>query len=282
MSYWSLTNNSPAHQGVGDGIGTTLLAAMVTTTAQDTKTAWVEITPSTDFAYEGFWFYGITDNPPGGTDAARTLIDIAVGAGGSEQIIMKNLYWGTGSANVNQCIELFVPLRVPSGSRLSVRMQCIGSSSVNYFDIAGIAKGNAHQPVFGNCITLDLTQAELDITTGRKFITSNTLHGGGAFVSLGTFPQDDIIGVKAFLFAQGGFGAQTPPVMRMKTNIAIGASGSQVNLVEGTFTYQDEEGIVTPPFSPLFYKSIYNNEVWVKALGSQGLKSRDIVFYGFF
>lgn len=91
----------------------------------DTKGSWVEITSSTTYAIKQL-VLGI--GQAGNFQASTTnwLVDIAMGASGSEVVLVPNLQMAANVQGDNIAPATFGPFSVtiPSGSRLAVRAQC--------------------------------------------------------------------------------------------------------------------------------------------------------------
>ena len=108
----------------------------------DTKGAYSEITASTTArARELIIAFGGRDN------SARSicdwLVDIAIGAGGSEQVIISNIHLYAQSSD--DALELYyvpLPLGFPEGVRLSARAQCsITDATDRLFDVIVFGMG---------------------------------------------------------------------------------------------------------------------------------------------
>lgn len=100
--------------GQTNGVG----AQLLTTTTANRKGAYTQLTAASSQDYSGFAI--------GGDTAAGNqfyLIDVAVGAGGSEQNILSNYQFGTGFVGQSpQSQTIMTP--VPKGTRISARAQC--------------------------------------------------------------------------------------------------------------------------------------------------------------
>lgn len=93
-------------------------------TTANTKGSWVQITSSTSFHHK---FLALTLNSGNNTALtnANFLIDIGVGAGGSETVLYENLSMiqGANEDRMNPAWFGFFPCDIPAGSRLAVRAQ---------------------------------------------------------------------------------------------------------------------------------------------------------------
>lgn len=85
----------------------------------NTKGLWFEMTPSTPYDTNGFFLTFGAGNVPS-ADYTSSLIDLAVGADGSEVPILNNVPFLRRRGGWQQA---FFPVSIPSGTRLSVRIQ---------------------------------------------------------------------------------------------------------------------------------------------------------------
>ncbi len=84
--------------------------------SNNTKGAWVEVAAATARRY--FWLGLATFNVSSETPK---LIDLAIGAAGSETILIPNLFCQSGGSGSYQIVSL--PVNIPAGSRLAARFQ---------------------------------------------------------------------------------------------------------------------------------------------------------------
>ncbi len=114
--------------GQNSGVGTVLQ----TTTTANRKSAYYQLAASTTSDYAGFivGFNMATVN-------LNFLVDIAVGAGGSEQNIISN-YWLTSALGdgIMNSVPIMVP--IPAATRVSARAQCGTASGLIGLTLYGI------------------------------------------------------------------------------------------------------------------------------------------------
>lgn len=93
----------------------------------DTKGSFVQLTASTAHDYIGLMGYLLTY---AGLDNTSGLVDIAIGASGSEQVIWPNipLTPNNASAFYPGIVVPFTPIPIPAGSRISARFQSTSTS----------------------------------------------------------------------------------------------------------------------------------------------------------
>lgn len=106
-------------------------------TVANTKGSYAQLTASSSRDYLGFMI-GFDNHGGGGVNPNAQLIDIAVGAAGSEKVIVPNIIQrmsNAGNSNmVSNCGPFFVP--IPAGTAISARSQC--SSTVSPERLIGV------------------------------------------------------------------------------------------------------------------------------------------------
>ena len=117
--------------GQTNGIGTVIL----TTTSANVKTAYVQLTASTGRDYAGF-FLG-TDGAVTAANQPTFLVDLAVGAGGSEKNIL-NTYLLRGNVTAPISCSNLIMIPIPSGTRISARAQSNQASSSYNLTLYGL------------------------------------------------------------------------------------------------------------------------------------------------
>ena len=102
----------------------------------NTKGSYVEVTSATTAAIK-WLIVAIGNKKNAGVTDCRWLMDIAIGAAASEQIIIPDLSLGTDSAaDLFYPLFLGLPVDIPLGSRIAVRAQCsITDATDRLFDI---------------------------------------------------------------------------------------------------------------------------------------------------
>jgi len=107
-----------------NGVGTTL-----TSTAANVYTPYAQLTAATTRDYAGF--VAGTDNV-----ASNVLLDVAVGAGGSEKNMLTRYYMGNGIAGLRLATDPIMTT-IPSGSRIAARADygAAGSFNVSLYGI---------------------------------------------------------------------------------------------------------------------------------------------------
>lgn len=100
------------------------------TTTANTKGSYVELVASSLFDATGI----VLNIGKAHSTQADFLVDIAVGAASSEQIIIENLLICKSSLVWAYADQLYVPISIPAGTRISARMQT--TDTIEYLDIS--------------------------------------------------------------------------------------------------------------------------------------------------
>lgn len=147
------------------GVSTSTSAGtLVTASASaNTKGSYVELASSTDFNAQGIF---VCFNKKQVSD--RYWVDIAVGAAGSETVIISNIVLRDENAD-GVHLKMYFPISIPAGSRLSARCQGdVGSVSM-YVSVIICSGGVSNQPVYSGVESIGLKHD----TDGTYFLTSS-------------------------------------------------------------------------------------------------------------
>lgn len=127
---------------VSEGRGSThYLATATASGSTNTKGSWSEVTSSLDREVCGFHLnvYSALNS----SERNRYLFDIGIGSAGSEVVVVPNLHWavyGATATSTEQISSLYIPLALPKGARLAVRVQSNVASQVLYFGLVPIVR----------------------------------------------------------------------------------------------------------------------------------------------
>jgi len=150
----------------GSTWGTVLTSDSVAHTEPATET---QLIASTAFDTDMVRIYFHTNS--GATTNSSSLVNIKVGAAGSEQTIIPNLiagFVGDGSTQSKRVYSF--PLRIPAGSRISATHRSIRTSTAVYCMIELLGGGDGHHWV----------------GTAVEAVGANTADSGGTSVTVGT------------------------------------------------------------------------------------------------
>lgn len=247
----------------------TLRYQMIADAAAHTKGTWAEVVSSTEHEVNGVHIL-ISDTGLSG-DTRRALIDIGVGAAGSETVLVPNIL---SSAPVDFAFlagnPLFLPIRIPAGTRVAIRMQSTTGSDPGYAFVA-FNYGDGLVPVFTGCDALG-------VTTGTTSGVSVTSAAGayGTYTSIATLSKS----YKAIL-----------PVLALSTaatnnsfvalEVAINR-GSDVTTFRRGFRSRAEDVIVPQGNLLPFYAKFYSGDVLKARTWASAAVPFGVALYGFY
>lgn len=124
MNSWPRSFRGTRVTQLGAVLATTKLLAVPAAAGANTKGSWVEVSASAPFDACGFYlqFGGFA------VTTQDLLLDIGVGAGGSEQVILSNLPISVGTGFVATAVQPFIPLAIKAGQRIAARIQSSAAS----------------------------------------------------------------------------------------------------------------------------------------------------------
>lgn len=119
---------NPEGAAGAEGIGISALTAKPYNTAftpgnSGVYGSWAQLTASTSRDYVGLVASFDANGGAADSNFNSALADISIGASGSEQIIIKDIFW----RNDQGMVTPFYPILIPAGSRLSVRGSLSGT-----------------------------------------------------------------------------------------------------------------------------------------------------------
>jgi len=233
MSDFSVIGGSQKYEDCGVNTAASIGLVITANSTINTKGSWIELIASTGFDYEALILAFNIDNSP------SFLVDLGIGAGGSEVVLVSNIYVAfAGSATqVTQTLE--IPINIPEGTRVSMRAQSTSSSFT--FDVKGTGKGNTlRQSVgLGRATTYGATTAD---STGALIDAGGTPNTKGAYTEITASTTDDI---KKLILCVGT-SITSVAINGSLFDIAIGAAGSEV--------------VITPE-SPLYAETSYDSHL---------------------
>jgi hypothetical protein len=149
----------------GVDAGTSLAVNVASHASANTKGSYVEIASSTAFHAQGIIVC------IGKTNVSdRFLIDIAIGAASSEYVVIPNLI--ARAENAAQITgQLFFPIAIPAGSRISARCQSATGGSSIRVAVTLCGGGFSNYPVYSGVEAIGISTANTD---GAFYQTSGT------------------------------------------------------------------------------------------------------------
>ena len=210
MSNWQLPADSKIETwGIVNSQGDLVTASAST----NTKGAWREMTASSGFDYQMIRVNLHNVKVPG----ERHLVDIGIGAAGSEQVVAENLFWDRYD-DISE-VALNMPLVIPAGTRVAARTQSdVASSTIRVYGhgFAGPWPAAVGFPL------ISALGAETADTTGILVDPGATANTKGAWAELVASTSRDIFSL-GILLGQNSDAALTAGLWLI--DIGIGGSG---------------------------------------------------------
>jgi hypothetical protein len=188
-----------------------------------TKGSYVELTSATDRNAAGFL---VTLEGNGG---GEYLVDIAVGAAASEQIICTNLHGVINAVNVRSW-EYFVPVPIPGGTRLAARMQSSSTTQVLYGSIS-LYHGGLMTP---SCALIESLNADTANSQGTLIAQGGANNTKGAYTQIVASTTRRYRGL---IISNGRRG--TVATQLFINDVAIGAAASEQIIIPNIYWSQN-------------------------------------------
>ncbi len=127
-----------------------------------TKGNYVQLEAATTYDWYGFWL--MCSGSSASANATNQLLDLAIGAAASEQIILPDFMSGW---HINQIpTPYFIPIYIPRGTRIAARVQAqIASDTVDVCIWGNASNSGLPGPLFSNCDAYGITSASSNGTT---------------------------------------------------------------------------------------------------------------------
>lgn len=221
--------------GTSNALGTAIAYSGSTNTK---NAAWTQLVAATSFDASGFIVDAVLQN-----DGRQSLVDIAIGAAASEQIIIANLL--VAPSRGYQYVQYYFPIPIPAGSRLAGKQQSNGTGSV-YLSFNFIARNMLPSSPLGLITTYG---ADLTDSGGTQIDPGGTADTEGAYSQItasATYP------IKQLIMAIGQQSNTTQTSQTQMIDLAIGPATETPlisNLGYGVNTFSDVGSpIVYGPF----------------------------------
>ena len=228
----------------------------ITAGAANTKGGWVEFFAS--IAFEVSAFEIITRLPSGSTNY-NYLIDIGIGAAGSEVVIVSNLYLSR-ETYYNSDVLIRLPFSIPQGTRISIRCQSSQASAVLLAGMYIQGQGFAPSQNLNRCYTLGAVPAT---SRGTQIDPGAVASTKGAWVEFSSSLPYPI----SFLACRIGMNANTAYTRaQFNMDVGIGAAGSEVVIVPDLiFSADSSNEAITPDFFENFISIAEGQRLVVRA-----------------
>ncbi len=177
MALWPLSD----FQAAQEGGSTTATSGTVSVTAASTahvKGAWQQLIASTTDEAYGLTFGYV--GPSSATTDASAVMDVGIGAAGAEVVLIPDLLIGAQSVFAEHTVRL--PIRVPRGSRVSVRIASSTASDAFPLHVYALSGGVVPAEAASVAESLGVGTASGGTSSGTPAAT----HTKGPWVELGT------------------------------------------------------------------------------------------------
>ncbi len=205
---------------------TSLLTAVTADATPHTAGAWVEMIASTAFTASAVALIAIGATATANTDTS-VLADIGIGGSGSEVAIVESI--PLGARPTKGFTEHRVPLSVPAGSRLSVRIRAAITVDTTNVQLR-IAGGGLHGPSgYGRATTYG---ADTGTSNGVTLTTPGATNTKGAWTQIVAATTNPC---RFLLAAPCLRAASTQLSVTGLIDIGVGGSGSEVVLIPDVY-----------------------------------------------
>lgn len=194
--------------------------------AANAKGAYAQLLAATTFQYSA-----LTINLVGiGGGGQCYLVDIAMGAGGAEQVVVPNILFDTARGIYQNAISITLPICLPTGARLSARVQEVGGAGTRDVQVGAVGRAGGFNRASASCGAVNCYGANVSTTNGVLVDSGATLNTFGAWTEITSATARDHAGLVAVLGTNQQTGALIDSHYHFQ--VAVGASGSEVALVE--------------------------------------------------
>jgi hypothetical protein len=217
--------------------------------AANAKGAWAQVVAATAFQYEALQVDLMEHNGSGGGECF--LVDIAVGASGSEVVIAPNILFDANRSGQGRLsIHLSLPLSVRAGSRIAVRCQDIGGAGTRIMRAGLVGKaGGANYP--RGCCGAITTYGAITASTNGTLVDQ-----GAVADTWGAWTQITATTSANHNFIQPVLGnnqqtSATGSAVNCDFQIAVGAAAAEQIIGQGSFGSMYETGYLAS-FEPIY------------------------------
>lgn len=239
MGDWALASGSRI-EVVGAVTGSTGGTTVTAAGSANTKGSWAQLVAATPCAASSLI---VTGNFTGGI---AHLLDIGVGASGSETVLVPDIH---ASCVSNNPIVVSFPIAIPAGARLAARLAASTASSTMSV-IAYLAKGGWPEPTARSLV--DTYGAAAATSRGASVDPGSTANTKGSWTQITASTTRRI---STLVVGVGNQRNTAPTAGAWFADIGIGASGSETVLIPNHRIVASANGSLLPSHS-LFPVSI--------------------------
>lgn len=216
---WPLSDAGISQTG-GVVAASSLPATVTADVTSHTKGAWTELIAATGLPASGLWVTSVGGINVTSTDTSM-LVDIGLGAAGSEQVVIANIPFGFVAAST----PIWVPLSVPDGSRVAARAQAAVSADTIQLQVL-MVNGGWHVSGGNRCTTYG---ADVTDSGGVTLTTVSGANAKGPWTEIAASTSSPMRWMTAMIIGQAGVSGWS--VGNALVDFAYGAAGSEQILV---------------------------------------------------
>ena len=249
MSDWPIAEISSSKFSESNGT-----IQVITSSKVNTKGAWSQVVGSTAYDYSGIIVWFDWSDPSG----HEYMVDVGIGAAGSEVVLVPNLSQSrcsTADRLAHTCI--YLPVRIPKGSRISLRSQSVVSGAQSSFvAVQGIVGGSPLEISGVDCLG-----ANASLTTGVS-VTPGANGTWGSWTTVVDSCPHDIKHLTAHLGSQN----RTSGTQQFWSfQIGVGPVGSEQIIIGTQYTAETTVGIFVPQYTPGIFVDIpYGSRISIR------------------
>jgi hypothetical protein len=178
MSDWGYVHSGQITEDAGAVTATSMGTTPATPGSAHTKGAWTQLIASS--AYDAI---GVIVQAFGDSSVGTFLLDIGVGGSGSEVPVIENLHFQRLASSYGGCGQPFIPLLIPAGTRVSMRLQASVTAAVPQTRVAcQLVAAGGGTPIFGRrCATYGAVTAS---SKGTTVTASGSTHTKGSWAEI--------------------------------------------------------------------------------------------------
>lgn len=194
--------------------------------AANAKGAYVQLIAATGFDYSALTVQLVGT----GGGGQCYLVDIAIGAAGSEVVIAPNILLDTARGGYQNVISLPLPLAIPIGARLAARVQEAGGTGSRTVQVTLIGRAGGVNTPSATCGSVNNYGANTATSSGVLVDPGATLNIYGAWAEIVGATVRSHAGIIAVLGTEQFAPSMIDTIYYLQ--IGIGASGSETILCE--------------------------------------------------
>lgn len=194
-----------------------------------TKGSWAEVVAATEF--DAGWIQIEVGNLSAGSTANEWLVDIGIGAAGSEVVIIPDLYFPGPS--VDDSASWYFPISIPRGSRIAARTQNVSGSSVRCNIVVHLISATFMSGPMGGQI-VSTYGADQSASTGTNIDPGGTAHTDSAWVEFAA-ATDRAHNWLGIALRPGDLNLESTGKCQWMLDVAMGAAGSEQEILSDVF-----------------------------------------------